>query len=69
MKEEELISEKKIAKLSKRLAKSFNISEKEARGLVYEEWELVESLFLAHKKVKAVAQHMTEELNYIYRIA
>jgi len=66
---EELISEKKITKLSKRLAKTFNISEEEARELIYGEWELVESLFQAHKKVKAVTQHMSDEINYIYRIA
>ena len=66
---EELISEKKITKLSKRLAKTFDIGEEEARELIYEEWEMVESLFQAHKKVKAVAQHMSDEINYIYRIA
>jgi len=69
MKEEVLISDKKIAKLTKRIAKNFGISEEDALSLVYEEWELVESLFHAHKKVKAVAQHMTDEINFTYRIA
>ena len=69
MKDEMLISDKKIAKLAKRLAKSLSIDENEALSLIYEEWDLVERLFIAHTKVKAVHTHLIEEINYTYRIA
>ena len=69
MNEEILISEKKIAKLSKKVAKTFGIQEEESLALIYEEWELVEMLFVQHKKLKAVLHHLVDELNYTYRIA
>jgi hypothetical protein len=49
MKDEIVISDKKLAKLAK--------------------WDLVESLFHAHTKVKAVHVHLIDEINYTYRIA
>ncbi|WP_415407082.1 hypothetical protein ACLHDG_00740 [Sulfurovum sp. CS9] len=69
MKDEMYISDKKIAKLAKRLSKTFTINEEEALELIYEEWDLVESLFHAHTKVKAVHSHLVDEINYTYRIA
>lgn len=69
MKDEILISDKKIAKLAKKLAKTFSIDEEEAISTIYEEWDLVEQLFHAHTKVKAVHRHLIEEINYAYRIA
>jgi len=69
MKDEMYISDKKIAKLAKRLSKTFTISEEEAVELIYEEWDLVETLFHAHTKVKAVHCHLIDEINYTYRIA
>ncbi len=69
MKEEMFITEKKIEKLSKRVAKTFSLSEEEARGVIYEEWDIVEALFHEHGKVKAVHQYFIEEINYTYRIA
>ena len=69
MKDEILVSDKKIAKLAKKLAKTFSIDEEEAISTIYEEWELVEELFHAHLKVKAVHHHLVEEINYAYRIA
>ena len=69
MKDEMYISEKKIAKLAKRLSKTFTIKEEEAIEVIYEEWELVETLFHAHTKVKAVHSHLIDEINYTYRIA
>ena len=69
MKDEILISDKKIAKLAKKLTKSFAIDEEEAVSIIYEEWDLVEQLFHAHKKVKVVHQHMIDAINYAYRIA
>ncbi len=68
-KDEMYISDKKIEKLSKKLAKTFFMSQEEATGLIYEEWDLVEDLFHEHTKVKAVYAHFVEEINYIYRIA
>lgn len=69
MKDEMYISDKKISKLAKRLAKTFGLPQEEAMGLIYEEWDLVESLFHAHSKVKAVHIHLVDEINYTYRIA
>ena len=69
MKEEVLISDKKIEKLAKKLAKTFSIDHEEAMGIVYEEWDLVEKLFHAFGKVKAVHQHLVQEINDTYRIA
>ena len=69
MKDETLISDKKIEKLAKKLAKTFSMDQEEALGIVYEEWDLVENLFHAYGKVKAVHQHLTYELNQTYRIA
>ena len=63
------ISEKKIAKLAKRLSKTFTINEEEAMEVIYEEWDFVESLFHTHTKVKAVHAHLVDEINYTYRIA
>jgi len=69
MKDEMDISDKKIAKLAKRIAKTFGLLEEEALELIYEEWDLVESLFHAHTKVKAVHANLIDEINYTYRIA
>ena len=69
MKEEMTISEKKLAKLAKKLSKTFTINEEEAMDVIYEEWDLVESLFHAHRKVKAVHTHLVDEISYVYRIA
>jgi hypothetical protein len=69
MKDEMYISDKKIAKLAKRLSKTFTINEEEALEIIYEEWDLVESLFHAHTKVKAVHSYLIDEINYMYRIA
>ncbi len=63
------ISEKKLEKLAKRLGKELAISTEEAFEIIYEEWELVEELFAAHKKAKAVKEHLVREINDIYRIA
>lgn len=69
MKDEVLISDQKIEKLAKKLAKTFSIDLEEALGIVYEEWELVENLFHAFGKVKEVHQYLTHEINHTYRIA
>ena len=69
MKDEMVISDKKIAKLAKRLAKTFGLPQEEAMELIYEEWDLVESLFYAHTKVKAVHTHLIDEISYTYQIA
>jgi hypothetical protein len=69
MKDELLISDKKIEKLAKKLAKTLSIDYEEALGIVYEEWDLVEKLFHAYGKVKAVHQHLVNEINHTYRIA
>ncbi|WP_295420652.1 hypothetical protein [Sulfurovum sp.] len=69
MTDEMMISEKKLEKLAKRLCKAFGISKEEAYELIYEEWDLVENLFFAHKKAKAVSEHFIKQTNELYRIA
>ena len=69
MKDEMFISDMKLEKLAKKLAKTFSIDQEEAISTIYEEWDLVEQLFHAHTKVKAVHHHLIEEINYAYRIA
>jgi len=69
MKDETVIAEKKLAKLAKKLSKTFTINEEEAMEVIYEEWDLVESLFRVHAKVKVVHIHLIEEISYSYRIA
>ena len=69
MKEELYISEKKIEKLAQKVAKTFCLSKEEALEVIYEEWDLVENLFHAHTKVKAVHEYLCEDINYTYRIA
>ncbi len=69
MKEEMYISEKKIEKLSKRMAKTLSLSQEEAMSIIYEEWDIVEMLFHEHGKVKLIHEHLIEEINYTYRIA
>ena len=69
MKDEIVISDKQIAKLAKRLAKTFSIDAEEAISTIYEEWDLVEQLFHAHTNVKTVHRHLVEEINDAYRIA
>lgn len=69
MKDEMFISEKKIEKLCKKMAKTFRLSEDEALSLIYEEWDIVESLFHTYEKVKVVHEHFIDEINYAYRIA
>jgi len=69
MKDEMFISEKKLEKLAKKVAKSFCLSQEEALEVIYEEWDIVENLFHAHIKVKIVHEYLCEEINYTYRIA
>ena len=69
MKSEIIIADKKIVKLSKKLAKIFKIDEEDALSMVYEEWDIVEALFNEHSKVKTVCAHLIDELDYTYRIA
>ena len=69
MKDEMFISDRKIEKLAKKLAKTFSIDQEEAISTIYDEWDMVEQLFHAHTKVKAVHHHLIEEINYAYRIA
>lgn len=69
MQSEMSISDKKLEKLARRLAKYFGISKEEAFEIIYEEWDLVENLFAAHKKAKAVYEHLVIEINELYRIA
>ena len=61
------ISQDKIDKLIKRVGKSLFLDEEVASALIYKEWEVVESLFAKHKKVKAVHKHLLMEIEGHYR--
>jgi len=65
----ETISDKKLEKLAKHVAKEFMITQAEALEIIYEEWDTVEKLYDAHKKTKAVKGHLVKEINTLYRIA
>ncbi len=69
MQETTIVTEKKLAKLAKHIAKAFGISKEEAYELIYEEWELAEMLFKKHKKAKTVCEHFIAEVNIYYAIA
>jgi len=60
---QEVISEKKLKKLVKKLKKSLDISSVEAYQIIYSEWDYIENLFLAHKKVKIVKEYLIRYLN------
>jgi len=66
---ESVISEKKLAKLAKRIQKTYSIQEQEALEIIYEEWDLIESSFADNMKVKDVHKKLIKELNDIYRVA
>ncbi len=66
MQNREIISDKKLEKLAKHLSKSLHISDQEAIEIIYKEWDLVEELFAAHKKAKAVKEHLCSQLNSLY---
>jgi len=69
MQTQEMISEIKLETLAKHLAKEFIISQREALEIIYEEWDVVETLFYAHQDVKDVKEHLVIEMNALYRIA
>ena len=69
MREELLLSEKKIETLIQKVANTFCLSKEEAMEIIYEEWDLVENLFYTHTKVEEVHDSLCEEINYTYRIA
>lgn len=69
MKDDIQLSDKKIEKLAKRLAKTFTLTQEEALDVIYKEWDVVEVLFREYKKVKEVHHYLVDEIGYTYRIA
>ncbi len=69
MQDNEMISEKKLEKLAKHLAKEFTMSQDEAFEIIYEEWDVVERLFYTYSKVEDVKGELVREINELYRIA
>ena len=61
------ISEEKINKLTKKIAKSLHLDDEIAAALIYQEWDTIERLFEKHRKVKAVHQHLLSEIEGEYR--
>ena len=62
MQYEEIISEKKLNKLVKKLEKEYEMSKVEAYQIIYSKWNFIENLFLAHKKVKIVKEYLVRNL-------
>ena len=69
MEDKIVISDKKMAKRSRRAIKAFLMHEEEALSTIYETSDLVEELFHLHTKVKAVHSHFIEEIKCTCRIA
>ena len=61
------ISQEKIDKLIKKIGKSLFLDDEVASALIYKEWEMVESLFEKHKKVKDVHKHLLSHIDGNYR--
>ena len=61
------ISQEKIEKLTKKVAKSLMLDEEIAASLIYNEWETVERLFEKYKKPKAVHRYLLQEIDGVYR--
>lgn len=61
------VSQDKIDMLIKKIGKSLFLDDEVASALIYKEWEMVESLFEKHKKVKAVHKHLLLEIDGHYR--
>ncbi|HHB94603.1 MAG TPA: hypothetical protein ENK88_05630 [Campylobacterales bacterium] len=62
MKGELTIPDKKIVKLAKGLSNNLSIDFDDAMILIYKDWDNIEKLFKAHKKVKAVLHHFILEI-------
>lgn len=69
MQDSEMIFQKKLEKLAKHLSKEFTISQEEAFEIIYEEWDIVETLFHIHKRSELVKEYFVKEINELYRIA
>ncbi len=63
------VSEEKLEKLAKQISKEMRIDLQEANSLIYEEFDLIESLMIEHKKLKDVVKSFIRELNSLYQIA
>ena len=61
------VSQEKIEKLTKKIAKSLCLDDEVASALIYQEWDTVECLFKKYKKVKAVHQQFLLEIEGEYR--
>lgn len=59
-----IIPDAKIEKLTKQIKKSLNLTLDEAKIVIYKEADLIEELFIAHKKVKAVHKHFLLSLEH-----
>ena len=62
-----VISQEKIDKLTKKIAKSLCLDDEVASALIYQEWDRIECLFEKYKKVKTVHQHLLSEIEGEYR--
>jgi hypothetical protein len=69
MHDNQSISDSKLIKLANDLAKEFTLSLQEAYEIIYEEWDLVETLFHTHKKTDSFKAYFLHEINTLYRIA
>ena len=69
MQDSEMIFEDKLEKLAEYLSKEFTMSQEEAFEIIYEEWDIVETLMYRYKKAELVKDHFVKQINELYRIA
>ncbi len=63
------LTQEQIEKLSHLIAKYMKVTLDDARGMVYEEYDLAEELINSSKKIKDAAKKFVSTLNELYRIA
>ncbi len=63
------LTQEQIEKLSNLIAKYMKVTLDDARGMVYEEYDLAEELINSSKKIKDAAKKFVSTLNELYRIA
>ena len=63
------LTQEQIEKLSNLIAKYMKVTLDDARGMVYEEYDLAEELIYSSKKIKDAAKKFVSTLNELYRIA
>jgi tRNA(His) 5'-end guanylyltransferase len=67
VRDRDTVSQSKVEKLMKKVAKTMVLEEEVALALIYKEWDRIEVLFEKYKKVKTVHTHLIDEIDGCYR--